>query len=128
MPRMRRRRRTVVSVCDLVGWLKIRLLFYRLKEVSKFKKRNIIPLFFETLHGEQVSKVATYRHMYRHEPKEPCHFVSLSVLYSIRYSIRAALQDSAFKVTHNEEKSINIWLRYDPKWIHDVLGHISAKY
>ena len=23
-------------------------------------------------------KVATYRHMYRHEPKEPCHFVSLS--------------------------------------------------
>ena len=47
---------------------------------------------------------------------------------TIRYSIRAAQQDSAFKMTHIEAKSINLWLRYDPKWKQDVLGHISAKY
>ena len=83
-----------------------------------------------------IYKVATYRHVYRHEPKEPCHFVSLSgseihqvsVLFPIRYSIRVTQQDSAFKMTHIEAKSIYIWLRYDPKHLGSILSHISAKY
>ena len=37
-------------------------------------------------------------------------------VFLIRYSIKAAQQDSAFKITHIEAKSINRWLRYDPKW------------
>ena len=81
-----------------------------------------------------IDKVASYRHMHRHKPKEPCHFVSLSGseihyvsgFFPIRYSIRVAQQDSAFKIT--EVKSVNIWLRYDPKHLGSILGHISAKY
>ena len=37
-------------------------------------------------------------------------------VFPIRYSIKAAQQDSAFKMTYIEAKSINCWLRYDPKW------------
>ena len=37
-------------------------------------------------------------------------------VFPIGYSIRAAQQDSAFKMTYIEAKSINRWLRYDPKW------------
>ena len=67
----------------------------------------------------------------RHEPNDPpvlvLYRVRLRALFPIRYSIRAVQQDSAFKMTHIEAKSINIWLRYDPKHLVSILGHISAK-
>ena len=67
----------------------------------------------------------------RHEPNDPpvlvLYRVRVRALFPIRYSIRAVQQDSAFKMTHIEAKSINIWLRYDPKHLVSILGHISAK-
>ena len=53
--------------------------------------------------GEQIAIQSRVRR--EHEPPS-----------TIRYSIKAAEQDSAFKMTHIEAKSINLWLRYDPKW------------
>ena len=54
--------------------------------------------------------------IHRHEPNEPPKLVrNLARRYSmfpIWYSIRAAQQDSAFKMTHIEAKSINLWLRH----------------
>ena len=48
--------------------------------------------------------------------------------FYLRYSITAAQQDSAFKMSPIEAKSINIWLRYDPKHLESIWGHISGKY
>ena len=49
----------------------------------------------------RVPKVATYRQVYRHEPKYWIFIcIVYHVLFPIRYSIRAAQQDSAFKMTH----------------------------
>ena len=60
------------------------------------------------------NKVRTYRKVYGDEPNEPPDLVlyRVRVLFPIQYSIRVAQQDSAFKMTHIEAKSINIWLRY----------------
>ena len=77
----------------------------------------------------QSSKVATDPKITARRYDSDTGSVSFIVfVFPIRYSVRAAQQDSAFKMTHIEAKSINIWLRYDSKWIQDVLGHISAKY
>ena len=68
--------------------------------------------------------------MYCDEPNVPPDLVvyCVRVLFPIRFSIRVAQQDSAFKMTHIEAKPVNIWLRYDAKHLGSLFGHIAAKY
>ena len=35
---------------------------------------------------------------------------------------------NSFKMTYIREKLFNIWLRYDPKHLGSIFGHITAKY
>ena len=57
----------------------------------------------------------------RYDPFWICICIVYHVLFPIRYSIRAAQQDSAFKMTYILANSINIWLRYDPHHMSHLL-------